>query len=54
MLIWDKMSDEIKTCRIRLGDLYEKAYEKDPKAASDLKEVWETSDLTNRELVFGL
>ena len=48
------MEIEVKTCRIRLGDLYEKAYEKNPKAASDLKEVWETSDLTNKELVFGL
>ena len=43
-----------KSCRIRLEDLYDLAFEKNPKAASDLKDVWETSDMSNRELVFGL
>ena len=44
----------VKECRVRLQELYDKAYEKDPKAAMDLKELWETSDFTNKELVFGL
>ena len=42
------------SCRIRLGDLYKMAYEKDPKKAQNIKEMWEGSMLCNKGLVFGL
>jgi len=41
-------------CRITISELYQRAYEIDPKKASDIKEMWEADMFTNRELVFGL
>lgn len=42
------------TCKIRLGELYSLAYEKDPKRASNIKEMWENSMMCNKAMVFGL
>ena len=49
------MTAERKLCRIRIEELYERAYNADPKAAANIYEMWDSSfDFDNRKLVLGL
>ena len=44
----------LKYCQKTLGQLYDEAYVIDPHRAEILKELWEGSDFTNRDLAIGL
>lgn len=44
----------IGSCRIMIGELRQRAFDKDPKKVQELEDLWEASIFTNKELVFGL
>ena len=44
----------IESCKITIGELRQKAFDKDPRKVQELEDLWEASMLNNKDLVFGL
>ena len=42
------------SCEITLEELHERAWSINPKRVSDLEDLWENYDLSNRDFVRGL
>lgn len=47
-------NEELKTCRITVGELRKRAFGRDPRKTSELVSLWVGSILNNKELIFGL
>lgn len=46
--------NKLEECTMSVKELYDMAFQKNPKKASDLMDNWEISDMTNHELITGL
>lgn len=44
----------IGSCKITIGELRQRAFDKDPGKVQELEDLWEASTFTNKDLVFGL